>query len=64
MIEVVIERWDNFDGSVDFRWSVWRDGRRLHMAGEAYRNAESCEDEARLFCLRGLGHEPDKVTRL
>jgi hypothetical protein len=64
MIELVIERWDNFDGSVDFRWSLWRDGRRLHMNAEAYSSAEACEADARLFCRRGFGRDPDKVTRL
>jgi len=63
MIEIVIERWTNPDRSVDFRWSAWRDGRRVCMGG-AHPTAESVEVEARQFCRQELGGEPDRVTRL
>ena len=63
MVEIVIERWTNPDRSVDFRWSAWRHGRRVRMGG-AHPTAEGSEAEARRFCLRELGREPDRVTRL
>ena len=63
MVEIVIERWTNADKSVDFRWSAWRDGRRIGMGG-THPTAEGSEAEARRFCLQELGGGPDRVTRL
>ncbi len=64
MIEIIIERWTNADGATDFRWSVWRDGHRIQMGPNAHSSAEAGEREAREFGRRGLGYEPDKLTRL
>ena len=64
MVEIIIERWIGADQTVDYRWSVWRDGLRLQMGPEVYATAEACASEAREFCVHGLGCEPDRVTRL
>lgn len=63
MIEVMIERWSQRDGSVDWLWSIWRDGEREHMGG-AHDSPESAEMEARAACHRRLGCGPDNVTVL
>ena len=62
MIEVIIERWSGPDGGT-FRWSVWRDGRRVEMGGP-YGTAEASEQDAIAFCRGALGREPDRITRL
>ena len=36
MLEVMIERWSNRDGTEDFIWSVWQGGERLHMGGPGW----------------------------
>ncbi len=61
--EVVVDRWTSFDGSVDYMWSVWRGSERLHH-GEAQSSADTAEAEARDYCRRVLGFEPDRITRL
>jgi hypothetical protein len=63
MIEVMIERWTNPDGSTDHLWSLWRDGSRLHF-GDKHETALAAEAEAVAFCQRTLGVEPNRVTRL
>ncbi|MDH3472298.1 MAG: hypothetical protein OEM59_01290 [Rhodospirillales bacterium] len=63
MIEVMIERWSNADGSTDHIWSLWRQGSRLQI-GNRHDTPEAAEVEARAFCLQALGSEPDRVTRL
>ena len=63
MIEVMIERWTNPDGSIDRLWSLWRDGNRVKF-GEKHDDATTAETEALAFCRRALGVEPDRVTRL
>jgi len=64
VIEVVIERWSNADGSTDYRWSLWKDGRRLKMAATALPSAGECESEALADCRRSLNAVPDRVTHL
>jgi len=44
MIEVMIERWTNPDGSIDHLWSLWRDGNRLQF-GEKHDSATAAEAE-------------------
>jgi len=61
-IEVMIERWSNARGT-DFRWSIWRAGKRLGMGGP-HATLEASEAEARAACARTLGRPPDRVTRL
>jgi hypothetical protein len=63
MIEVMIERWSQGDGSVDWLWSVWQDGTRRHMGG-AHPSADSAGMEARAFCRQNFGQDPDRVTVL
>lgn len=63
MIEVMIERWSQRDGSVDWLWSIWEDGARRHM-GSAHSDAASAETEARAVCQRFFGRPPDTVTVL
>jgi len=63
MIELMIERWDNLDGSSHYLWSVWQDGRRLEMSGRIA-GAESAEALGRAWCEKSLGRGPDKVTCL
>ncbi|HEX2114926.1 MAG TPA: hypothetical protein VHM01_11025 [Alphaproteobacteria bacterium] len=62
MIEIIIERWSGPDGTT-FRWSLWRDGRRVGM-GPDYPTAEEAEAIAASFCAKTLGTMPDRVTRL
>jgi hypothetical protein len=62
-IEVIVERWVNLDKSTDFRWSIWRDGTRVQMGGP-HPSAEASEQEARAFCRKSLGRDPDHVERL
>ncbi len=63
MLEVMIECWDNADGSVDYLWSVWRSGRRVQMGG-SFDSAEAAESDARVFCRNALGEEPQRVRVL
>ncbi len=63
MLEVMIEQWKNLDGSIDYLWSVWRDGTRIHMGG-ALDSAEDAEIDAKAYCLARLGSEPDSLIRL
>ncbi len=63
MLEVIVERWSDFDGTVDYRWSVWKDGKRVEMGGP-HEDADASEAEAVAFCRRRLGADPDRVTRL
>lgn len=63
MTELIIEKWLNLDGSNQFLWSVWRDGKRIGMSGPQ----DKSEDAERLgldWCLRSTGGRPDRVTRL
>jgi hypothetical protein len=62
-LEIVIERWQGLDGKIDYRWSVWQDGKRLQM-GSAFSEIPACEAEAQLFCRRQLGRPADRITRL
>jgi hypothetical protein len=54
MIEIMIERWSQRDGSVDWLWSIWQDGQRLHM-GKPHPSAEDAEMEARAACHKLTG---------
>ncbi len=64
MIELFIERWTNPTGSTDYRWSVWNDGLQLQAGPRVYRGGDECVAEGLDFCVRALGREPDKVTKL
>jgi hypothetical protein len=63
MLEVIIEQWSNPDGSVDYLWSVWRDGRRIEMS-DMYDSLDEAEAEARAYCSDTLMTAPDRVTHL
>jgi len=63
MIEVIVERWNQRDGGVDFMWSLWQDGKRAAMS-QPHKSAEAAEAEALDTCRRILKREPDRVTRL
>ena len=63
VIEVIIERWTQRDGSTDYLWSIWRDGKRAAM-GEPCDSAAAAETEALEVCRRSLGQVPDRITRL
>lgn len=63
MLEIMIERWSNRDGTEDFIWSAWRDGERLHMGGP-HGDAAAAEGEGRRYCLSRFGAEPDQIVRL
>jgi hypothetical protein len=64
VVEIVIERWTGLDGTVDYRWSLWRSGHRLGMGPDVHLSSEACEADARQHCQRSLGVEPDRITRL
>jgi hypothetical protein len=61
MLEAMIEKWSNRDGSVDYLWSLWQDGKRVTMGGH-FASAPAAEQAARLHCRQKLGCEPDRVT--
>ena len=63
MIEVIIERWDNADGSTNYLWSVWSEGRRIHIGGK-FDAAAAAEAAADQFCRLTLGANPDRIRRL
>lgn len=63
MLEVIIERWNDPDGSTDYVWSVWRNGNRIQMSG-TYPTSEAAEADAFEFCAETLNGTPDRVTRL
>jgi hypothetical protein len=63
MIELIIERWSNLDGSSHYLWSVWQDGKRLEMSGRIA-GVESAEALGRAWCEKTIGRGPDRVTRL
>ncbi|MEA2783470.1 MAG: hypothetical protein QOK29_5014 [Rhodospirillaceae bacterium] len=63
MIELVIEKWGNPDGSAHYVWSLWQDGKRLEMSGRIA-GAETAEVLGRAWCEKSVGRAPDRVTRL
>ncbi len=63
MTEVMIERWNNTDGTTDYIWSLWRDGNRLQI-GNRHETPEAAKAEALSYCLETLHAEPDRMTRL
>jgi hypothetical protein len=63
MLEIIVERWSSFDGTVEYRWSLWRDGKRVQMGGPHDAAAVS-EAAARNFCQQALSAQPDRVTYL
>ena len=63
MIEIMIERWAGADDTVEFVWSVWRNGHRMQLGGPQP-SADAAEREATSFCRTALGTAPDSVTRL
>ena len=54
MTELIIERWTNLNQSIDYRWSVWVDGRRVQMGGP-HKTADESEREGRANCRKELG---------
>ena len=63
MLELIVERWTGFDGSVDYRWSLWQDGKRLQMGGP-HASADASEREATEYCHKSFKRTPDRVERL
>ncbi len=64
MIEIFIERWTSSQGGTEYLWSVWNGGLRVQMGPHAYSDVDECEAEGRDFCVRDLGRQPDKVSKL
>lgn len=64
MIEVMIDCWTKPEGGADYLWSVWHEGKRIQLGPHAYGDADICETEARDYCAKTLGCQPDRVTRL
>ena len=63
MMELIIEQWKNLDGSNQFLWSVWRDGKRIGMS-RPQSKSEDAEQQGMDWCLKSTGLRPDRVTRL
>jgi len=63
MIELVIERWRNLDGSEHFLWSVWQEGKRVEMSGRLA-SAAKAEAEGRGWCEATFTRAPDRITQL
>lgn len=63
MIELIIEHWKNLDGSSQYLWSVWRDGKRLGVSRPTSL-PEDAEQQGLDWCRKSIGGQPDRVTRL
>lgn len=63
MVELIIEHWSHRNGTDEFLWSVWDQGKRVGMGG-AGASVETAEREGIAWCKRTLGIVPDRVTRL
>ncbi|MEX2297918.1 MAG: hypothetical protein WD715_10905 [Dongiaceae bacterium] len=63
MLEVMIEKWSNRDGSDDYLWSLWQDGKRVTMGGH-FDSADAAVEAARRYCDERLGREPDRMTHI
>jgi hypothetical protein len=63
MLEIMIERWSLLGGRIEFRWSVWQDGRRIEMGARPNSTSEDAEAAARAWC-REVGLEPDRISQL
>ena len=63
MLEIIVERWTNRDGSEEFLWSVWADGRRIEMGGPL-KDAGAAARAGQRFCRMKLGSAADRITRL
>ncbi|MCC7049598.1 MAG: hypothetical protein IT562_23005 [Alphaproteobacteria bacterium] len=63
MIELIIEHWKNLDGSSQYLWSVWRDGKRLGVSRPTSL-PEDAEQQGLDWCRKSIGEQPDRVTRL
>jgi hypothetical protein len=63
MIEIMIERWNNLDGTTEYQWSVWREGSRVEMGGP-YATGDAAEAAAYEYCDLKFGAEQATVTRL
>jgi len=62
MIEIIIERWSGPDGTT-FRWSLWRDGKRVAM-GPDDASADAAEAAATAACIQKFGLRPERITHL
>ena len=63
MIELIIERWRNLDGTEHFLWSVWQEGKRVEMSGRLASGA-TAEAEGRSWCEANFARAPDRITQL
>lgn len=63
MLEVMIECWNNPDGSSDYHWSVWLDGSRQQMGGR-FERSEEAEAAARAYCQSTYSRQPDRLRHL
>ena len=57
MMELIIEQWKNLDGSSQFLWSVWRDGKRIGMS-RPQSKCEDAEQQGLDWCLKSTGGLP------
>ena len=63
MIDVMIEQWNNLDGTTEYQWSVWRDGSRMKMDGP-FATGDAAEQAAFEYCDLNYGAERATITRL
>jgi len=63
MVELIIEHWRNMDGSNQYLWSLWRDGKRIFVSRPTD-TPEDAEQQGLAACQRSTGVCPDRVTRL
>ena len=63
MVELIIEHWRNLDGSNQYLWSLWRDGKRVGVSRPT-ETQDGAEQQGMAWCLRSTGVQPDRVTRL
>lgn len=63
MVELIIEHWRNLDGSNQYLWSLWRDGKRVGVSRPT-ETQDGAEQQGMDWCLRSTGGGPDRVTRL
>jgi len=63
MVELIIEHWRNLDGSSQYLWSVWRDGKRIAMS-RPNATQHDAEQKGLDWCRQKTGGQPDRITKL
>jgi hypothetical protein len=63
LVELMIEQWSQPDGSIQYLWSVWQQGKRIGL-GEGAPTVDAAEKAGRQWCVETTARPPDRITRL